>query len=364
MTAKKHLPVQGPPIASYLFYLHPLSILTGHGEAHLPWLYSTFIQLVHFPGREVKFFLQPFVPSNPMRYVYGTTCPWLDVQLMNQEIVLGRVGEAPEFVMDCIERGRYVQLDVDFFHVPGRAEYRSRHFLHEILICGYDAGDEVFSVSGLTGRGQFGLSQVSFGELKRALSTPREELFPEEGTELPSWYRRMLAERPMVCLYRYVPEASFTLDPTVVAEWIGDYVEGRESARRFRSLATPKEEGRWGLQVYEYLDESLRHVMDGGSADLTIPLRVMWEHKKLMLARIEYLGERGIIDGSRCHAREYGEVEQRMGKARLLYLKWEGQRRDGQLERVRRLLAEVAEAERGVLTRLLEHMEPAHGYEG
>ena len=77
------LPLGAPPVTAYLFYLYPLSILAARDD-YLPWLHSHFVQHFQQPGGAIKFYLHPGSISHSVRHAYQTTCPWLDVQSLDQ----------------------------------------------------------------------------------------------------------------------------------------------------------------------------------------------------------------------------------------------------------------------------------------
>jgi len=67
VAATLSLPLGAPLVQSYLFLAYPVSILAGHGGASLPWILSTFVQLYHRPGGDLKFYAQPWSPADHLR---------------------------------------------------------------------------------------------------------------------------------------------------------------------------------------------------------------------------------------------------------------------------------------------------------
>ncbi|MBT6145544.1 MAG: hypothetical protein HOH74_08955, partial [Gemmatimonadetes bacterium] len=110
------LPLGAPLLQSYLFLAYPLAILAGHGDASLPWILSTFVQLYHRPGGDLKFYAHPWSPADHLRQVALNCCPWLDVQHLQQPL-LGR--PLVPFLEGCIEHGCYPQIDIDYGRLPG-----------------------------------------------------------------------------------------------------------------------------------------------------------------------------------------------------------------------------------------------------
>ena len=72
---------------------------------------------------------------------------------------------------------------------------------------------------------------------------------------------------------------------------MSDYVNSEDSTVRFRVI---KDYGNvWGIGVYDWLTEQIsdlsRRSELGLSDNLINSFRILWEHKKCMVARIQYM---------------------------------------------------------------------------
>lgn len=297
------LPVGAPWVQGYLFYAYPLSILAGRGDACLPWLLSTFIQLYHLPGRELKFYLHPLCPGPCLRHSCLSTCPWLDVQSIDQRL-LGRSRLLALFLRHCLEDGLYPQIDVDYARLDGgRLDAgglpgaERAPFLHEVLVTGYDAPSRTFAIARYDGRGRFRPEAVFAADLERAAAAAEALAAGPGRAPDPDWLARGRAERPRLFLYRYVADADFAFDAAAVSEQLWDYAEAANSSCRHRAVAPPVD-GLWGLAVYAYLATALqwRREHPAAADALAIPLRILWEHKGLMARRLAFLERGGFVD--------------------------------------------------------------------
>ncbi len=324
--------------------MYPLSILATH-EDYLPWFYSNYIQLYHWQGGEIKFYVHPFTYSPHMRDAYFSTCPWLDTQVLDQQIVTRMHQDIAPFILDCIDRDCYVQLDVDYFYIPDRAEYHNRHFLHEVLISGYDTQEEIFEITGFNQRGSYATSPIKFTELEQALSTPPERFMDN------------MADRPKAILYKYMEGERYDFDLEPVIEQLKDYLYSKDTSARFRMLANPIDVPvMWGMKVYEYLIKSCESLINSPNAvDFpVIPLRIVWEHKKSMLARIRYMEDCGYLKPSHPFSKNYAVVEKEVNSMRLIMLRWMSTRRASSLKKIVEMLRETAEAEYQVLESMVD----------
>ena len=139
---------------------------------------------------------------------------------------------------------------------------------------------------------------------------------------------------------------------------MSDYVDSQDSTHRFRIIKETT--AVWGLQVYDWLTEEIsglpRHSELGLSGDLVNSFRVLWEHKKCMVARIQYLCKHGHLQEEKASCDVYADIERRMNKVRLVMMRWSISRRDGTLERVKSWIQEIAELESEVLRATIKQL--------
>lgn len=355
------LPLTPPPVTAYLFYLYPLSILAARGD-YRPWLYSHFVQLFRQPGGDLKFYLHPQSTTHSIRHAYLTTCPCLDIQSLDQRLVVDGPEGIASFTARCLQQGLYVQVDADLFHLPHRLQYRRLHFLHEVLICGVDAVQRAFQVSGIDDAGRPASAWLSFADLERSVGTPRDDFLSDaraNGPPLPAWFRESLSDRPRLFLYRHLPHVRCELDLPLLAEQLDDYLAARCTADRHRLVAPPADTI-WGLDVYQHLEEILSDPARCRDA-LAIPFRVLWEHKTLMVSRARYLRRHTAVEVDGDLIATLEQVAARLHSLRLVLLRWEQSQRGAAPHPCVELLREAREVEREGLSCLLGRVLRAAG---
>ena len=357
---QRTLPLHSPPITTYLFHLYPLSIL-AQDEAYLPWLYSTHIQLFNFPGEELKFYTHPFCTRHQIRHVYHPACPFLDIQTIDREALGLSAADLIQQFIEFLDHDYYVQTDLDFFYVPDREHYQHRHFIHEVLISGYDAQAKTFTISGFDAQGRYAVTDLSWDTLKQALSFTREALIRhvmQAGRALPAWILPSMEDRPRLILYKYLPEQTYAFDPLAVAGQLDDYLSAHDTSKHYRLLATPRQGAVWGTAVYPFLRSEIESWADNPAAYSDIPLRLLWEHKTCMQARLQYMEGQGHLDPAEQLARRFTEVEKKTSSLRLALLRWKTRPRTGTLTRACSMLDTIAAQEQSLLERVLEVLNP------
>lgn len=297
VTATLSLPIGPPLIRSYLFDAYPLAILAGQGQTSLPWILSTFIQLYQRPGSQLKFYAHPWRPGPHLRQSPLFHCPWLDIQQVDQ----GLLHPLVTFVERCLSRGLYPQVDIDYGCLPWDPR---REWLHELLICGIDRAARELEVLAYTPDGGFHVVRVDIETIERATAAAHGL----SNTD----------ERPRTVVYRFVDHPSPpTVDVHAVAQQLWDYVESADSSARYRAIA-PAIRATWGIATADVLARQLR---EGTAHDLDIPLRVWWEHKRLLSMCVGWLEGEGWLDSSLELSTQARQLAREAWQARLLALR-------------------------------------------
>lgn len=347
------LPINpAPPITGRLRHAYPLSILSTD-DAYLPWFHSNYIQLFcpvvrGFAESHVDFFYSPHYPSMPL----------LGVERFDRSLVEETLRrDAGEFIAQCIDRGRYIGLYVDEFHLPGTSSYQRQHFLHRLLVYGHDIGlrgaeGGRVEVLGFRDSGRYEPYAVGLQDIQRALhSGPLLEDAdaasaghrpPEVGRTCEIW----LAHRR--------PWNRCVFDPQLVIEQLEDYLLARDTSARLRLLDTGyygQESS--GCQVYGSIIRRVEHSKACPGYFDVLSLHVLWEHKKCMLGRIEYLERLGYLEAGQRLGPRFEEVREQAAILRMMMLK---SSLSGDLSLIRRMvprLEAMARDERLVLEEVL-----------
>ena len=350
---------EDPPVRGYLRHAFLFSILATD-DLYLPWLFGgNYTQLVF--DRDPDW--MPLDFYSPLGYSgTGFACPFLDTQWIGRSLI-GSPGRVVPFLIGSIDDGYYARMTVDEFYLPGRSSYRRRHFLHSLLVHGYDRGRGLFRVAGYLENGEYGSSQVTFTELEAAFAVGLEPL--EEGEcgdkneGKPPRYdgvgsradlRRCIyskqpsnVESNRVWLVRYNREARFELDFLAALEIIEDYANSAPTPSRFASILTfpnkvytlgqpvpEREDLTFGVETYGCLQWWMEEVLRGRREFDIIPFHVLWEHKRVMVARLKYFEKNGYLDPSQALSSRYREIEAGAAHLRLLMIRCR-MKQDGKL---------------------------------
>ena len=327
-----------PPIWAQNVYSFPLSILAS-SEDYLPWFHSHFIQLCVPGPPQGIFFYQPWLTSIDDLL----PCPLLKVATLDQQLATNLCrSDVVRFLIDCLQADYYVKLQVDYFHLPPLSGYKRRHFTHPVLICGCDTDEQSFQIRCYDSRGRFAAHRVGFREITEAQNIAE-------------------AKQPTI-LYKYHkapgPAFHFEFDLDLVVQFMSDYVGSSNSTARFRII---KDYGSvWGVGVYDWLTEQISDLRRQSESRLgdhfRNSFRLLWEHKKVMVARIQYMCAQGYLREETASCNLFAEIERKMNRVRLVMLRWEIERPAGTLERIESWIREIAELESAVLRATLKQL--------
>lgn len=282
---KTILPVNpNPPVIGYLHHAYPLSILSVT-EEYIPWFYSNFVQLISpkdiATNRDSQFdFFNKY-------FLFGY--PQGIQPLKNQMIKRGLLsknytGGVKQFIIDCIDLGRYIYTWADEYDISSKFSYRENHIFHDIFIYGYDLEKNCFHTLG------FGTDMKFSSHL-----IPFEQLHSLEDT-FDYWDIKIFV------LERNDQFNDSNIDLSLLNIWLNDYLRSVDSSFRYRPLIYSygfnSENGdlRYGISVYICLEEYLESVKIGQSSRDIRPFHILWEHKRIMAERIKYLIDNAYIE--------------------------------------------------------------------
>lgn len=177
-----------------------------------------------------------------------------------------------DYIKANIDNNIYIEFWLDEYYVDTLQSYHLYHFSHESLVYGYDENSKSVSIISLK-MGKPYSSRISFNTL----------LIAHEN-----------ANNNEICYkFQYNPTNSpYELSISHICEMLEDYLNGTNTSRKMEYML-PGEEGTYGIKVYDAIlngDEDQKTFFE----DLRI-VYLMYEHKKIMSRRVEYLNKRGYL---------------------------------------------------------------------
>jgi len=217
------LSMQDPLISSYPNYGHIFSIIGSKTKDYIPWVYNHFVQL--------------YVPNNfddGIRIDYATpsilkSIPWIETNQINRKVISSKWNDIVDFLRDYINCNYYVYA---LYNVGKITAYKSKEFWHhDALIYGYDDDKKIFYFADNFKNGKYSLGIVSYEEIRNANKSFNEH------HEVVDWLNGFWAIKYKEIYdygnYRFRSQYKFVFDKKLYVELIKDYLNERNSFRRW-----------------------------------------------------------------------------------------------------------------------------------
>ncbi|NWL88098.1 MULTISPECIES: hypothetical protein [unclassified Paenibacillus] len=341
------LPVLDPPLKGFLRWAYTLSITSAHEET-VPWYYSNFIQLScnkKFLEKGRQYYID-FFRGKPNELNFNN--PFLLTCSVNYTILESLPLESwPKLFADQIRNGYYCIVFLDESKLSPAAAYQREPFPHHLLLYGFDWEESSFHASMFDKTGVYRNLLIPFRELVEAIQSMRQLLNNNLTADHHTYF------------YKYEPHSPYPFDKMAAIDQLRDYLNGETHLNRINY--NPDEEEAFGIKVYDYL-QMYYDAVENNDARLVERndvrhLHVLWEHKRMMSERIEYLVEEGIIPDDRELVEGYKEISKKILKLRDQYIRHEIRADKDVYKRLRLRINELREEEPVLLQKLISRLE-------
>ncbi len=271
---KKILPVEYPPITSYISIAHMLSALWPLKEVIMPWFCQQYIQLASTKrfGHFYDCVYDEMVP-------FPVKCPFFEVQLLDKRRMHNYPEKFSEFLEFHLLKDCYVVTGVDEYYVNCAWNYQKNHYVHQALFYGCDTKEKKFFLSDFFGD-KYTQTEISYEQIDEGdRYTPKE---------LDKWFHE-------VSIFNYLERHEpYPLNIELMKLFIHDYINSRDSFHKINfSRYREGDHYEYGLQYYDNMAILIANQRE--HIDIR-PFHVLYDHKVAMLIRLEYLYQNSFFD--------------------------------------------------------------------
>lgn len=260
-------------------------------------------------------------------------CLYFEIIGVSSHFVGGYINR---IIREMLDAGYYVVFDgIDDYYVEGKSWYKERHFNHDGLICGYDMDEKTYCLYSYDSKWlyrKFWTSQRSFNAGRIAM-------------EKQGCYANFYAFK--------AKEYIIDFSPQTVYSKLKAYLDSDLEKYPFEGEANV-----YGIAVHAFIAEYVSRLYRADTPYERMDRRVfrlIWEHKKVMLERIELVQKSlGMNDAV---SQRYALVVKDADKMRMLYASHHMKRRDSVLPLISKMLLKLMHDERKLLCQLVEKME-------
>lgn len=223
---------------------------------------------------------------------------------------------------------------LDRFYIPGYDEYLKQSNFHETLIYGYDINENTVYFSDNMADGAFKNSTCSF------------EIIEAANKEV---YR----ERNFISRVILLKKNNKTDNYTINREYIIDGLQRLLFSKRSFDLINNEVLCIYGLDVYHHLSSRITNRKeDLPKLDIRV-FHLLWEHKKLMVMRLEYLNQISCLVNAQDLVKESKALDVKSYITRNMVLKYNMKPNKDSLESINRELISIRNNEQILLERIL-----------
>lgn len=270
-----------PPITLYEHHASPLAIMSTKDD-YKGWLFSNFIQLwcsKDLPtNRAVAI---NYCDDGDDYYLKYFMCPFLYTYIVPNKYMTSESKSIVEFFKEALIDGHYIRTYLDVFYLPDNSYYLTTHYVGAKLIYGFNDESQTFLTIGYRD-GHYIKSEINYDLLEKAFHANPNEV---------DWQSQILLDR-------YIP-GSYSLDIRRISNLIYDYTN---SMQRTLYKSNWKDYECYGIKTYKYIYEYFV-ALENGQTEFDIrPCHIIWEHKNIMLQRLQLLIKEGYL--------EFNEIEQ------------------------------------------------------
>ncbi|KWX84181.1 hypothetical protein AMQ83_29655 [Paenibacillus riograndensis] len=331
----KILPMQYPNITSWQWQANTFAALANYPQAK-PWIMTHFIPLqltLNEGSSYVDFYRTPTFEF----------CPWLLRQHLSRQLVRHFNKDICTFLMDCIDMNNYIYVLLD------QAQFLAIEyfFSHDSFIFGYDEKRCIFCIADFTFTGKYSFAEITFEQMRRAY-----EGVDDDG----DW---LYAGKGGLSLFQFNDRAAYDFNVNYVIEQLEDFLNGRSPSDKYREMGYMTKPCVWGITVYEELIFEMTRIRIGQNAGDSRPFQVIYDHKILMLERIDYMDQAGFLEEGKKLKVRYQTIADDALMARNLIVKYSLTKNKGTLDKVEVLIRRIQACEKEAMELMIHNLSCA-----
>lgn len=248
--------------ASTAFQLGVIQALPNYNEG---WLCSEFINLRYLPEDKIRcdFVHKDFWFTNANMFIRQSL-------LFSKDTLSFPSFDVIKYIISAIREGKYVTGDFNAYYIPNKLEYQIMHRRDTYLIYGYDLHNEIFYMMGDGIKG-YSSHEIRFKDFLASISHRDDDMFNINIMELN-------------------PNFSFAFSQENLYKNLSDYTQSLAPDIYF-NVASPI----YGIDAIKQLRNDVLKDFGIGHIHNDKSFLMLWEHKKIMLYRFNYLQKHSNI---------------------------------------------------------------------
>ncbi|WP_148265086.1 hypothetical protein [Clostridium sp. BNL1100] len=294
-------------ITTYLNYSLPLcAILWDRKKEN--WAYEHFTQLYCMKDKSGYLWLdyleELLFPQDVSNYIF---IPSDDLKNVNDIIF---------FIKEKVSLGNCLMIFLDKYYISNSRNYLKKHDIFQAFIYGYDdVSNELLGI-GFLDNNTFDYLRYSYSDVLEAYTSCRNEY-----ESSPLWVRLYACVLIKVKNLGEEHKCNFTKIISDMKNYVSSI--GCESDLRYEIKICRGTNATYGINVINEVIDHLKRLLDDTWTIDYRQIHLLYEHKRLMKKRIEFLGQiYGFKDEKFCKSLSiYTSIEKSFETAKAIYMK-------------------------------------------
>ncbi|MDF2984522.1 MAG: amino acid adenylation domain protein [Eubacterium sp.] len=265
-------------ITTWLHRSLPLCMVLAF-EKYLPWYYSNFIQIFSYTNEKGYIELNYLEPRDCCNEIVDMIC--LGYPLLKH------IDNIIEYIIENINMGYYLVINVDEYYLPNKWAYKKLHFVHSSLIYGYDSKEKKLKAIGFN---QNIFEEITFDYDQFFQAYENGRIHYKEYAPWCEWSAMQLM-RPK----KYELEYPFSNERFL--KELKNYLFSTGDSVKLYSFEYNEEQVDFGFKVYDVMIESLENLLQGKITSDYRSSHLIAEHKKCIYDRLGYVISRYRLTG-------------------------------------------------------------------
>lgn len=334
----KQLTVTNPLISCYPHHAFYLAIISDKKEC-LPWIFSNYQNLF----LDQKGFCD-FLIKTPEYYLY----PWFQgSQRIHKSFLANNSIKFIDFLIQSVDNESFVWTYLDEFYLSCSSKYQKRHFVHAVMVSGYNTKQQKFLINGFYKQQKYSTYWVSYQELELSFLNASIDIDFKGYIHLLSYNKTNISD-----------EFIYNLDLLKIQleSHLNSSFEPFLNIQDFYNLNNTSDLFT-GINIYEaikdmYLTKPYRLE---GEYDFR-PFYVLYEHKKITNMKLEFLKTEKILNLPMSIYNLGRILEQKSKELLMLYIKFKITKDENTIQRLNLKLNDIKNMEIDFVKSLLIYM--------
>ncbi len=293
-------------VTTYLHRSLPLCAVLSD-EGNYPWFYRHFIQVFSTSHTYGLIRLEYLEKMDFYSEIIDEICYGYK-ELEDVKDIIG-------FIIDKINTGHYIIINVDEYYLPQKDRYLKEHFVHQQLVYGYDNLQKKVMAVGFDSERIFTDIEFNYSDFEEAY---------EKGKVNCNEYITWVNERAIQTLRPKGKNQEYDFRPEYFTQQLDGYLNcsnaNSEIVYDFTSITDLEkcDPVRFGINYHDALIQHIKKVLDGNFTVYYNCFHLLYEHKKGIIDRLKYIFK--TCDGYKgleALINEYSQVVARANAIRL-----------------------------------------------